>query len=106
MFEGEPIFYRKGILSDLEEAWSALRRSIVDLPSSELQQKLLFYVDEAIRWEQVRNLASMKPLLLLIRNIVQPPSSEIPEGVREKLKDFQALFDEALGCLIESSERL
>lgn len=105
MFEAEIGFYMKGILSDLEEAWSLLRQSIVELPSSEHQQRLLFHVDEAISWDRVRDLVSMSPLLHLIRHMIQQSDAEIPNGVREKLEDLQVIFDEALGCLVESSER-
>ena len=65
----EPPLYEKGILSDLQGAWSVLRDSIADSSGFEGADRALFHIDEAMSWEVVRRLENMPPLLLLVRNI-------------------------------------
>jgi hypothetical protein len=70
-FPTEPTSYEKTALSDLQGAWISLREAVVEgfgFPDSD---KLLFNIDEAMSWESVRNLETMKSALLLVQNIIQ-----------------------------------
>ena len=55
-FQAEPIHYVKGALSDLHGAWSCLRDTVVNLPPSEIQHRLISHIDEGMSGESVRNL--------------------------------------------------
>jgi len=68
-FPTEPTGYEKTILSDLQGAWIMLREAVVNSARFEGCDRVLFYIDEAMSWETVRNLRLMPPLLLIIRNL-------------------------------------
>lgn len=96
-FQSEPTYYLKDILSSLQGAWQRLRNAAVDLPSSEVRDRLLFHIDEAMSWECVRNLDCMRHAFLVVANIVQRevPSDDVAawtEGVRDILNEVLQCF--------------
>ncbi len=86
-FYTEPTGYIKTILSDLQGAWECFREAIIKSAIFEEKdiQRLIFHVDEAMSWENVRDLDGMKKSLLLIRNIViqLPVDGEIHFWLKE-----------------------
>lgn len=48
-FQQESHFYAKGILSDLQGAWSCLRSSVVEISPSEMRDCLIFHIDCVLR---------------------------------------------------------
>jgi len=68
-FPTEPPGYDKTIMSDLQGAWSNLRSAVVEHHPFPGSHRLLLHIDEAVSWENVRNLDGMKAALLLIMNI-------------------------------------
>ena len=96
-FQAEPIHYVKGALSDLQGAWSCLRDTVVNLPPSEIQHRLIFHIDEGMSWESVRNLEQMEKTILLISNIIQ--QSEVSAEVHEWMEDLRENFDEVMSSL-------
>jgi len=94
-FDIEPVNYEKSILSDLQGSWQCLRDSVVEMPPSELQQRLIFHIDEAMSWESVRDLNRMKKALLLIFNIVcQKKEENVGLEVIEWLEDIREILSE------------
>lgn len=98
VFITEPTAYSKTALSDLQGAWSILRSAVVDEFGFENSDKLLFYIDEAMSWESVRNLRVMKTSLLLVCNIASQYApteiNELAEIVRESLDEvFSAIAE-------------
>jgi hypothetical protein len=66
----EPISYVKGILSDLQGAWSSLRETVIKSPASEINERLLFHIDEGMSWGSVRDLTQMQKAIIVISNLV------------------------------------
>ena len=62
-FYQEPTHYEKTILSDLQGAWGLLRDEVVNEHAGKDCSRRLFYIDEAMSWESVRNLKHMKKYL-------------------------------------------
>jgi hypothetical protein len=93
-FTQEPTGYHKTILSDLQGAWTVLRESIVDAAGFEGWDRVLFHVDESMSWESVRNLKSMPPLVLIIRNLCLQGNA--PQEVMDNIQDVQALLKDVL----------
>jgi len=60
---------------------------------------MLFHIDEAMSWESVRNLQSMKTTLLLIRNI--SIQTETPDAVRKWIEDVRQCLEAALSKITE-----
>ncbi len=58
--------------------------------------KLIFHIDEAMSWESVRNLNTMKATFILIQNIAI--QAEAPEEVMEWVDDVR----ESLGDTFEA----
>jgi len=93
----EPTHYRKTALSELQGAWQNLRDEVVRSWSFPESQRMLFHIDEAMRWESVRDLERMRGTLLLLENIISQSEcpAEVAEGVemvRANLEDvFQAI---------------
>jgi len=92
-FYEEPPHYEKTILSDLQGAWSNLRQAVAENHPFPASDRLLFHVDEAMSWENVRNLRQMRNTLLLIQNLAhtnQAPDEVMDwiEDVAEKLKEL------------------
>ncbi|MFY9944087.1 MAG: hypothetical protein WAK57_18080 [Desulfobacterales bacterium] len=93
-FVQEPTGYEKTILSDLQGAWGVLRESVVDAAGFEGWDRALFHIDEAMSWENVRNLRRMPPLLLIISNICI--QGQAPEEVLENVRDVDEVLKEVL----------
>ena len=91
-FYTEPAHNEKTAISDLQGAWICLRNEVVQnfgFPGSE---RLIFHIDEAMSWECVRDLGLMRPLIILIDNIVKQSGApaeigQCVEGVRETYAD-------------------
>ena len=67
-FAREPKKYQKTIPSDLQDAWSLLRYSVIETAGFENLDRAICHIDKAMSWETVRNLR-MPPLLQIIRNM-------------------------------------
>jgi len=93
-FTKEPTGYEKTILSDLQGAWTLLRESIVDTDGFEGWDRALFHIDEAMSWENVRNLRRMPPILLIIKNICI--QGKAPTDVSENIENVDGILKEAL----------
>lgn len=98
-FHEEPTQYNKTALSDLQGAWGNLRKAVVDAVPFPEWRRLLFHIDEAMSWESVRNLESMRKTLLLIQNIVN--QSDCPDKVREGVEMVRDDLDEVLQAIAE-----
>ena len=97
-FVQEPTGYEKTILSDLQGAWGLLRASVVDAAGFEGWDRAIFHIDEAVSWENVRNLKRMPPLLLIIRNICS--QGKAPEEILENIREVDEILKEALSEFI------
>jgi hypothetical protein len=93
-FTEEPTGYEKTILSDLQGAWTLLRDSVVDTGGFEGWDRAIFHIDEAMSWEAVRNLKTMPPLLLIIRNICA--QGEAPSDVLENIENVDLILKKVL----------
>ena len=97
-FSKEPTDYNKTALSDLQGAWAILRDAVVNDFSFQNSDTLLFYIDEAMSLEFVKNLKLMKELLLFICNIASQSAPEeiikLAEMVREVLEDVFSVIAE------------
>lgn len=93
-FQTEPTGYEKTILSDLQGAWIVFRQAVVDNVGFAGWEKVLFHTDEAMSWETVRNLKSMPPLVLIIRNLCSQGNA--PEEVILALNEIHELLEETL----------
>ena len=93
-FTEEPRGYEKTILSDLQGAWSLLRSSVVESGGFEGADRAIFHIDEAMSWENVRNLRRMPPLLLIIRNICT--QGKAPKEVLENIQNLDGILKEVL----------
>ncbi len=90
-FITEPAGYIRTALSELQGSWGNLRDAVVKdfgFPDSD---KLLFHIDEAMSWESVRNLDSMKATFILIQNIAT--QTDAPEDVYEWIDDVRESLD-------------
>lgn len=96
-FIQEPTHYHKTVLSDLQGSWNLLRETVVTNFNFENADKLLFHIDEAMSWESVRNLATMKATFILIRNIAL--QSQAPKAVLEAIDQVQDDLDETMQAL-------
>ncbi|MBU0543754.1 MAG: hypothetical protein KKH97_00215 [Proteobacteria bacterium] len=90
-FEQEETGYLKTAISDLQGAWMLLRDQVVEEFGFEGSDRMLFHIDEAMSWECVRALNQMKPLLLLIDNIVKQngASDEIIELIGNVRENYE-----------------
>lgn len=96
-FDIKPTIYKKSILSDLQGSWHCLRDSVIEMPPSDFQQRLIFHIDEAMNWESVRDLNKMKKTLLLIFNIIcQKKEESIGLEIIEWLEDIREILGEVL----------
>ena len=84
-FDVEPTGYEKTILSDLQGAWQCLRQEVAENPGFDGWERALFHIDDAMRWESVRNLRHRQRNLRLVRNILQ--QADLPDGVTECLDE-------------------
>ena len=93
-FFEEPTFYDKTALSELQGAWIYLRECMVKEFGFQNSDKLLFHIDEAMSWECVRDLNSMKPLILLIDNIAK--QAHAPDLIIEAIEDIRDAYEDVL----------
>ncbi|MFH1982989.1 MAG: hypothetical protein ABIL58_14200 [Pseudomonadota bacterium] len=93
-FIEEPTGYEKTILSDLQGAWIVLRESVVEAAGFKGWDRALFHIDEAMSWETVRNLRSMPPLVLIIRNLCA--QGKAPQEVLENIQEVDAILNDVL----------
>ena len=84
-FTKEPTGHEKTILSDLQGAWIVLRETVVDTAGFDGWDRALFHIDEAMSWEAVRNLRSMSPLVLVIRNLCL--QGKAPQEVLDSIQE-------------------
>jgi hypothetical protein len=98
-FDTESTGYEKTILSDLQGAWNNFRDAVADNAGFEGWEKVLFHTDEAMSWETVRNLRSMPPLVLVIRNLCA--QGDAPEDVIFWLNEIHELLQRTLEKLPE-----
>lgn len=98
-FHEESTHYNKTALSDLQGAWGNLRQAVVDAIPFPEWQRLLFHIDEAMSWESVRNLESMRKTLLVIQNIVN--QSGCPDEVEEWVEMVRQDLMEVLQAIAE-----
>ena len=59
--------------------------------------RALFHIDEAMRWESVRNLQHMRKSLVLVRNLLG--QNGVPVTVKECLEAVNDLMNETLHAL-------
>lgn len=93
-FQTTPTGYEKTILSDLQGAWSIFREAVADTDSFKGALDVLFYTDEAMSWEVVRDLKLMLPLILTIRNLCTQGNA--PEEVIQLLNAVNEIYEETL----------
>ena len=98
-FFEEPTFYEKTALSELQGAWICLRDYVVKEFGFINSDKLIFHIDEAMSWECVRDIGSMKPIILLIDNIANQAGA--PDLIIESIEDIRGAYEDVL---IEISE--
>ncbi len=94
-FFQEPTHYEKTILSDLQGAWSCLRKVVAESTGFPGIDRMLFHIDEAMSWETVRHgIDRMKPLLILIRNIAVQGKADAE--ILQFIEDIQEILDEMM----------
>ncbi len=86
-------------MSDLRGAWGNLRSAVVEHPPFPGSDRLLFHINEAMSWENVRNLDGMKSALLLILNIAA--QGHAPEEVQSRVEDVKVTLDEVFAEIAE-----
>jgi len=98
-FITEPTGYEKTALSELQGSWGNLRNTVVNNYGFPDSDKLLFHIDEAMSWESVRNLKSMKITFILVRNIAV--QTETPKEVIEWVDDVRESLDAVFEAIAE-----
>lgn len=98
-FEREETGYAKTAISDLQGAWQVLRGQVVEEFGFEGSDRLLFHIDEAMSWECVRALKTMKPLILVIDNIAR--QSDASAEIIELIEDVRENYEGALEAIAE-----
>ncbi len=93
-FLEEPKGYEKTILSDLQGAWTILRKLVADNAGFAGWERMLPHIDEAMSWESVRNLPHMRNTLLIIRNLGL--QNKIPEEIMQEIEDITEILEEAI----------
>ena len=93
-FDKEPDGYEKTLLSDLQGAWQNLRDTVAGQSGLAGRERVLLHIDEAMSWESVRNLRSMRRSLLLVRNLLM--QGDAPEEVACWLQEVNGLLEETL----------
>jgi len=104
VFKREPDSYKKGILSDLDGAWTCLREAVVHAEPFPDQARLLFHIDEAMSWESVRDLSSMQATFLLIKNIAGQIT--LAEETKSWIEDIDRLLAEVLTSIKSGDQPL
>ncbi len=99
VFITEPTGYIKTALSELQGSWGNLRNAVVDNFGFPDSDKLLFHIDEAMSWESVRNLKTMKSTFILIQNIAL--QTETAEEVTEWIDNVRDSLDATFEAIAE-----
>ena len=98
-FYQEKDAYQKTILSELQGVWINLRNSVAEQPGFTNWERMLFHIDEAMSWENVRNLKEMRNVFLVIRNIAV--QSTIPEQVTEAIELVEFYMNDVFEAIAE-----
>ena len=93
-FYQEPTFYEKTILSDLQGAWGVLRDEVIKEFVNKDYSRLLLHINEAMSWENVRNLNHMKNTFVLIQSIAQ--QIKVSDEIMELIEDVRDVLYEVL----------
>lgn len=93
-FYQEPTHYEKTILSDLQGAWEVLRDEVIKEHANKDYSRLLLHINEAMSWESVRNLHSMKNTFVLIQSIAQ--QINVSDAIIDLVEDVRDILYEAL----------
>jgi len=96
-FEQEETGYAKTAISDLQGAWALLREQVVEEFGFEGSDRLLLHIDEAMSWECVRALNTMKPLLLIIENIAK--QTDASSEIIELISNVRLNYEDALEAI-------
>ena len=89
----------KTVLSDLQGAWQNLRAATEEKYPFPESDRLIFQIDEAMSWENVRDLSNMKKVLLVIHNMAQ--QAKAPAEVLEGIEMIKIELDEVFDALAE-----
>jgi hypothetical protein len=89
----------KTVLSDLQGAWQNLRAAAEEKHPFPESDRLIFQIDEAMSWENVRDLSNMKKMLLVIHNLAQ--QAKAPVEVLEGIEMVRIELDEVFEALAE-----
>lgn len=102
-FISEPTGYDKTAISDLQGSWSNLRDTVVENFGFTDSEKLIFHIDEAMSWESVRNLKSMKATFILVQNIAVQANA--PKEIIEWVDDVRESLDAAFEAIAEGKAK-
>lgn len=92
VFYKEHTGYKYHSFSDLQITWSCLRDAVVSLTPSDVKDRLLFSIDEAMRCESVCDLPRMRNAFLIIKAIVQ--QENLMGELLDWIDDLYVLIDE------------
>ena len=98
----EPTGYCKTALSDLQGSWGNLREAVVNNFNFANADKLLFHIDEATSWENVRNLEQMNQIFILVQNIAV--QSQAPDEVLELVNMVREDLAEVLSAIAKGEK--
>ena len=89
--------YKEEVLSYLENDWVYLKESVLEMPQSEFRQRLLFYINKAMRYKSVQDLNKMKETLLVIFDLVcKERKKSLELEVIEWLEDIRDVLNEII----------
>ena len=91
-YDIESTTYLESILSDLKITLSCLRDTIFKLPVSNIRDRLLFHINEAMNLDSVRDLPRIQYAFLSIKNIVQ--QENMTGELLDFIDDIYVLLDE------------
>ncbi len=96
--------YLCAIFSDLRDSWSYLYNAILSLPSSDIHDRWLFHIEEAMCLEGVCDLSRMREAYLSIRHMIQTEEA-ITNEVAEWIDDIEDLLSNIIE-MIQSGHRV
>lgn len=85
----QPLKFKKTGFSDLQGAWTVLRYVALQHQGPNAD-KILYYIDEAMNWESVRNLQRMKASFLHVQNLAVADKAGIQ--MLEAIEDVRQLL--------------
>ena len=95
--------YEKTEISDLQGSWGNLRNAVIDNFGFTDSDKLMFYINEAMSWESVRDLKLMKATFILVQNVAVQANA--PKEVIEWVGDVRESLDEAFAAIAEGKAK-